>query len=305
MAPPEVFRWVLDVQPEWPCQDAFRSGRDAAPRWAQEPETKHALMLLPVHEQEKVLRFYHIRDAKLSLGSQLLKHCAIVRACKVRWPESIVSKDVNHKPCYIPAGGTNRQMEFNVSHHGSIVALVGSADNDIRLGVDVVQVDPSKDIPRVRQEGWSSWVDTYEAVFSNQEVQDIVSWEPSQHFSEEDTIKARLRHFYAHWCLKEAYVKMTGEALMATWLKDMEFRNVQVPEPTIGLPSTEGNPWGKSWPDVEVWLRGSKMADVKMELQAFRDDYMVGTAVSSLKASLLPYEIVDLQRDVYSVAEAD
>ncbi|KAL8903333.1 MAG: hypothetical protein Q9207_003996 [Kuettlingeria erythrocarpa] len=304
MAAPEVFRWILDTEPEWPCPDNVKAGRDAAPRWAQQPDTKRALMLLPVHEQEKVLRFYHIRDAKLSLGSQLLKHCAIVQACNVPWPESIVSKDVNYKPCYVPLGGNNRQMEFNVSHHGSIVALAGCADNDIQLGVDVVQVDLSKDIPRVRQEGWSSWVNTYEAVFSDQEVQDIVSWKPPQHVSEEDTIKAKLRQFYAHWCLKEAYVKMTGEALMAPWLKDMEFRNVQVPQPTDGLLSPEGTAWGEIWSDVEVWLRGSRITDVKMELQAFREDYLLGTAVSSLTASFLPYKILNLPHDIYSAAEA-
>ncbi|KAL9012716.1 MAG: hypothetical protein Q9173_002527 [Seirophora scorigena] len=305
MAPSEIFRWILDVQLEWPCPDAIKSGRDAAPRWALEEDTRHALGLLPIKEREKVLQFYHIRDAKLSLGSQLLKHCAITRTCSVPWAGSTISKDQKHKPCYLSPGENGKQMEFNVSHHGSLVALVGCAGGGIQLGVDLVQVDAGKDIPKVRQEGWTSWVDTYASVFSSREVQDMVSWEPSAPLSTDDMLTAKLRHFYAHWCLKEAYVKMTGEALMAPWLQDMEFRNVQVPRAVSELSdSGKDDGWGEICSDVEVWRHGIKVLGVKLELQAFRDGYMVGTAVSSLSASFLPYKILDLPLDVYSVAEA-
>lgn len=270
-----------------------------------EPDTKHALELLPAHEREKVLRFYHIRDAKLSLGSQLLKHYAVARTCNVPWPETIISKDGNHKPCYMLGGPDHKGMEFNISHHGALVALAGCADRNVQVGVDVVQIDPNKDIPKVQREGWPSWVKTYEAVFSDQEVQDMISWKPLEPSGDEDVLKANLRHFYAHWCLKEAYVKMTGEALMAPWLKDMEFRNVQAPRAVTKLSAAEDSgPWGEICRDVEIWRHGVKVVDVQMELQAFRDAYMVGTAVSSLSAPLLPYQVLDLQQDVYSTAEA-
>ncbi|KAL8944503.1 MAG: hypothetical protein Q9216_000413 [Gyalolechia sp. 2 TL-2023] len=302
---PEVFRWALDVQPEWPCPDTINPGRDAAPQWATEHEANHALGFLPLEERERVLRFYHIRDAKLSLASQLLKHYAIVQTCSVPWPETTVSRDERHKPCYVPKHEADKQIEFNVSHHGTLVILAGSADNKFQIGVDVVQVDPCKDIPKVRREGWQSWVNTYEAVFSNQEVQDIVTWEPSEALDEDDMYKAKLRHFYAHWCLKEAYVKMTGEALMAPWLQDMEFRNVQVPRANSELSTMEtNNDWGEICSDVEIWRDGKRLKHVKLELQAFRDDYMIGTAVSTLDASFLPYKLLDLRRDVYLAAEA-
>ncbi|KAI4131326.1 MAG: hypothetical protein LQ338_001281 [Usnochroma carphineum] len=305
MTPPEVFRWILDVQHEWPCSEPIKPGRDAAPRWALEEDTKYALGLLPVHERDKVLRFYHIRDAKLSLGSQLLKHCAIVRTRNIPWSETTVGNDQNRKPCYVSSDGDQKQMEFNVSHHGSLVALAGCADPNIQVGIDVVQVEACKDIPKVRREGWPSWVNTYEAVFSAREVQDIVTYEPLESVSDEDLLKAKIRHFYAHWCLKEAYVKMTGEALMAPWLKDMEFRNVRVPRPATDLSSGErDDAWGEVCSDVEVWRHGLKLTDVKMDLQAFRGDYMVGTAISSRSASLLPYKVLDLQGDVYSATGA-
>ncbi|KAL9005988.1 MAG: hypothetical protein Q9188_001278 [Gyalolechia gomerana] len=297
---PEVFRWALDVQPEWPCPDAIKSGRDAAPRWAIEHEANHALGLLLPEERGRVLRFYHIRDTKLSLASQLLKHCAVSRTCSVPWRETIIDRDERHKPCYIPKGAADKRIEFNVSHHGTLVVLAGSADSTIQIGVDVVQVDPGKDLPKVRQEGWQSWVSTYEAVFSNKEVQDIVAWEPLESLGEDDMYKAKLRHFYAHWCLKEAYVKMTGEALMAPWLQDMEFRNVQVPRANSETSTAEtNNDWGEICSDVEIWRYGKKLTQVKMELQAFRDDYMIGTAISTLGASFLPYKLLDLRRDVF------
>jgi len=51
-------------------------------------------------------------------------------------------------------------------------------------------------------------------------------------------IASKLRNFYAHWCLKEAYIKMTGEALLAPWLRDLEFRNVRPPAAASSLSSS-------------------------------------------------------------------
>ncbi|KAL9577115.1 MAG: hypothetical protein Q9212_006577 [Teloschistes hypoglaucus] len=263
----KVFRWILDVEPEWLSSEDITPGKDASLRWAQGEVVQRSLRLLPPEERQRVVRFYHVRDAKLSLGSQLLKHCAIVRACHVSWPESIIRKDHNHKPCYIPADNHERQCEFNVSHHGSLVALVGCSQKDIQLGVDVVEIDVAKDVPKVRQEGWQSWVNTFEAVFSAREVQDIVSWEPAESLSEEDMLQAKIRLFYAHWCLKEAYVKMTGEALMAPWLQDMDFRNVQVPRPASTLPISQSNDdWGETVSDIEIWRAGERAAQVFLNL---------------------------------------
>ncbi|KAL8713604.1 MAG: hypothetical protein Q9220_002466 [cf. Caloplaca sp. 1 TL-2023] len=298
-----IYRWILDVEPAWPCSETIRPGRNAAARWAAEHDNQQVLDLLPSEEREKVLRFYHVRDAKLSLGSQLLKHCAIVETCQIRWPESIITRDKNHKPCYVPRDAPEKQIEFNVSHHGSLVVLAGCANDNVQIGVDVVQIDLSKDIPKVRAEGWPSWVCTYEAVFSAQEVQDMVAWEPSQFLSGDALLRAKLRHFYAHWCLKEAYVKMTGEALMAPWLQDMEFRKVQVPRSADEVPnSPDDGGWGEVYSGVEIWRDGRQVTGVRIEIQAFREDYLIGIAVSDLDLPLSAYKMIDLTRDVYPLA---
>ncbi|KAL8995869.1 MAG: hypothetical protein Q9169_004477 [Polycauliona sp. 2 TL-2023] len=301
-----VFRWVLDVQSEWPCSDSIISGREAATLWAQETDNQRALNFLTAEEKEKVLRFYHIRDVKLSLGSQLLKHCAVVRACDVPWSESFIGKHENHKPCYVAKEGSGKHLEFNVSHHGSLVVLAGCTDKTIQVGIDVMQIDAIKDLTRVRREGWSSWVKTYEDVFSAREVRDIMNWAPSNGLDEDETIKAKVRHFYAHWCLKEAYVKMTGEALMAPWLQDMEFRNVKAPRTASDLSAENTNgDWGEAISTMEAWRDGKRVMGVKLELQAFRDDYLIAIASSRLDIPLSPYKLLDLQQDVSSAAEAN
>ena len=296
---PEVFRWVLDTQNLWPTAKSTGTGPAATAAWAAESEAEKALGFLAPDERSKAIRFYHIRDAKLSIGSSLLKRCAIATACKVPWAEIIISRDkTNGKPYFKAAEPTLNHLEFNLSHHGSLVALVGSTDDRLRLGVDVVQVNLGKDVPAVREKGWKEWITTYEAVFSEREVRDMVSWSPPGPLTVEEIAKARLRHFYAHWCLKEAYVKMTGEALMAPWLKEMEFRNVHDPSPA----ESDGD-WGETWENVEIWHSGTRIEDVRMALQARGNDYMIGTAASVQQSRLLPFQELDINRDVYPFAQ--
>ena len=303
---PEVFRWVLDVQSLWPTppdgtNGLQPSGREATARWASGKEAQHALGLLTSEEQAKVLRFYRPSDAKLSLASCLLKHRAIATTCEVPWSEATIGEDSNRKPCYKPSNPKGNTLEFNVSHHGTLVALVGCSGKAVRLGVDIVRMNWDKDYATVMKEGFQSWARTYESVFSDREVQDIAHYEAPKHDDVQDTIRAKLRHFYAHWCLKEAYVKMTGEALLAPWLKDVEFRNVQVPLPTAlvvdGAP--EVNPWGQTCTDVEIWAHGNRVTDVQLEIQAFRDDYMIATASSHIGANFSTFKELDLEKDVY------
>ena len=303
---PKVFRWVLDVQPLWPTpldgtNGLQPSAREATARWASGKEAQHALSLLASEEQAKVLRFYRPSDAKLSLASCLLKHRAIATTCEVPWSEATISEDSNRKPCYKPSDPKGKILEFNVSHHGTLVALVGCPGKAVRLGVDIVRMNWDKDYATVLKEGFQSWARTYDAVFSDREVQDIAHYVAPKHDDLQDTIRAKLRHFYAHWCLKEAYVKMTGEALLAPWLKDVEFRNVQVPLPTNHAVdgALEVNLWGQTCADVEIWAHGNRVTDVQLEIQAFRDDYMIATASSHTGAKFSAFKELDLEKDVY------
>lgn len=306
---PEVFRWLLDVRLLWPVpenssQSTSQSTAQVKPtstaHWASGEDAKNALNMLPTAERARVLRFYHPRDAKLSLASNLLKHRAITRACNISWSEATISEDHNRKPCYKPKDPNAAKLEFNVSHHGTLVSLVGCAGETRKLGTDIVQMNWVKDYASVLKDGFATWVKVYESVFSDREVADIIAYSSPGQSTPQDQIKAKLRHFYAHWCLREAYVKMTGEALLAPWLKDLEFRNVQVPSPAsqASQDTPRGN-WGQECSADDIWFKGVKVADVKVELQAFGEDYMIATAVSEPKPSLSAFKELDLKRDVF------
>lgn len=204
-----VFRWLLDVDSLWPSPPGISGTGKATAHWASGKDASHALSLLAPQERTKVLRYYHPRDAKLSLGSCLLKRRAIVNTCKVAWADVVVSEDKNRKPCYRPPDSDVKGLEFNVSHHGSLVALVGCLDPSIRLGVDIVQVNWERDYPKVMKEGFESWAKTYEMVFSDREIKDIAGFVPSEQLGFEEDIRANLRRFYTFWCLKESFCKMT------------------------------------------------------------------------------------------------
>lgn len=295
-----VFRWLLDVRNLWPISDHkdHQPGSSTA-QWANGADAQKALSFLTSDEKARVLRFYFSKDAKLSLASSLLKRRAITHACHIAWSDVSISEDHNRKPCYNPLSPNASKMEFNVSHHGTLVALVGCTGETRKLGIDIVQLNWDKDYPAVFKEGFPAWVKVYEMVFSDREVADIIAYSLPGLSDPREQIKAKLRHFYAHWCLREAYVKMTGEALLAPWLKDLEFRNVRVPLCASQLPEdSDHGEWGQTCPVHEIWLKGTKLTGIKMELQAFGEEYMLATAVSEPNILLSPFRELDLKRDV-------
>ena len=298
-----IFQWMLDVHPLWPSS-ASNSGERILTKqhWANEQASQITLNLLPPDERSKVLRYYFASDAKLCLGSCLLKRKAISETCGVPWSKIVIGQDSNKKPCYKTEESAGETFEFNVSHHGSLVALIASPGNGIQLGIDIVKINFEKDFGMVMAEGFSSWARTYDTVFSEREMNDIIEFTAG--IAEEniqETVRAKLRHFYAHWCLKEAYVKMTGEALLASWLKNLEFRNVQVPLPAAQLECGE-NAWGQSCREVETWFHGKRLAGVSLQIQAYGSDYMIAVAASSPSVTFPPFEELDLEKDIHQTA---
>lgn len=97
-----------------------------------------------------------------------------------------------------------------------------------------------------------------------------------EHTGEEAVVQAKLRRFYTFWALKEAYIKMTGEALLAGWLRDLEFRNVKAP-----LVAEEGR-WGQVEAGVENWFRGQRVEGLRVEVVGFGRDYVVAMVIGGL-----------------------
>lgn len=219
------------------------------------------------------------------------------------------------RPCFIPSGNESRPaaeipaIEFNVTHQASFVALAGciipstaGKDDDKPLAATQAAVfsapEPSSaPIPSIPQVGIDvtcvdepgrrrdkapktlkdvkDFIDIFQEVFSPKELETMKQAASSSTRPLSEVIKSAMRLFYAYWALKEAYIKMTGEALLAPWLRQLEFTNVLAPPPVA---ENEAEKWGEPYTGVQTWLNGKRVEDVRVELVAFETDYLVATA---------------------------
>lgn len=269
-----------------------------------------------------------IADARMSLGSALLKRLYVSKALGIPWSQVKIlrkSDPVHGKPCAVLPDGTFAPIDFNVSHQAGLVTLVGwkgdpaqvnkDDDSPTQVGVDIVCVNERDDYRTIDQEGFDGWIDIYEEVFSEEERWDMkfnidsltlldgrkitpellgrhdrcirrnvdlsitLPSGQTERFNSDLLVDAKLRRFYTFFCYKEAYIKLAGEALLAPWLKQLEFRNVKSPTAgTVARCSTHGT-WGEKVTDVDVLLHGKAVKDVRMTIQAFEEQYMIATAI--------------------------
>ena len=200
----------------------------------------------------------------------------------------------------------------------SLIAAIGYS-SPIDVGTDVVCVNEREkmDYAYIDREGFFKWVDMHADVFADSELSemrlkpvpvdlrmrganlsgygmDAVSrcqWRgqvlnvkavgrDGEDFEvrveSAGVIEGKLRRFYAFWCLREAYVKMTGEAFAAPWLKELEILGVDAPAVGGG----EGDlREGEVKKEFSLAMKGRKVEDVKMELTALGEQYMIAGAV--------------------------
>lgn len=240
-----------------------------------------------------MLKYVFVRDARMSLASHLLKHYVVARHSETPWGETAITPDAarSSKPVFIDRATGRQPVAFNVSHQAGIVALAavvtttttatGPVHVDVDVGVDVVSPSErrARDHDAVASDGWPAFVDVHADVFSPAEAAHlkyaVLSTTTGSSSSRQDMgrtpealLDYKLRCFYTLWCLREAYVKMTGDALVAPWLRELEFRAF-APPPKTGVPITEHS----------IWFRGSSVRDANVCLRSFGDDYMLCTAV--------------------------
>ncbi|KAF7877175.1 hypothetical protein EAF04_000860 [Stromatinia cepivora] len=345
---PYIVQWLLDTRLLWPVHRKDRPREEVA---ELRTAASRALALLSESEQESVLKYYQVKDAKMSLASHLLKHLVIAKYCNVPWSKSTISRESNGKPCYHSTADQPR-LEFNVSHQAGLVTLIAAigGDGTINVGTDIVCANERlpHDYKYIEKSGFFDWVDMHGEVFANSEINfmklsslgldevvpgkklhgygnDALSrcqWRNRQlDLVVEDTegnpvqsridsnkvIDAKLRRFYAMWCLRESYVKMTGEALLAPWLKELEICDVQTPmAPEVGdLNSLER---GQITDNYRIIFKGREVTNVHMELAALGQHYMVGGAVrvkeNDTKLGLGPWKELNLETDILEVAES-
>jgi 4'-phosphopantetheinyl transferase len=258
----------------------------------------------------------------MMLGSHLLKHYLISRFCDVPWHEVKLSRDAHKKPIYRDPVTGKLPVAFNVSHQAGIVALIavhGYDKGEVDVGVDVVCTSErrDRDVQTIERDGWPSYVDIYADVFSRSEVNylkyQILSVPGAPRgagTTQEEMVDFKLRSFYTIWCLREAYVKMTAEALVAEWLGQLEFRNFLPPKPTPGfdVPAHEDGP--QVLKEHDIHFRGRKVNDANVCLRALGPDYIFATAVRTapnkndgLSFPLGPFEMLSIN-DLLAFAES-
>lgn len=350
----EITTWLLDTRSLWPG-DNISTAKGAA----------EALSLISIPEQNAVKGKLFVQDARMSLASALLKRAFVSKTLGMKWKDVRIARkgDAKHgKPCAVDAVGRPIPgIDFNVSHQGGLVALIGYAGphsncatpsgmvygiispttkDEVMVGVDIVCVNERDDYRTIDAEGFDGWVDIYEYVFSNEErfsmkydvdyvtLHDgsvLQKEEIGRHdrcferdryislttpngrdicFPSECILDAKLRRFYTYFCYKEAYIKLAGEALLAPWLKQLEFFNVRSPRPgTQARCSTIGS-WGEEVDDVEVHMHGDPVHDVKMKVTAFEEDFMLSTAIQGQIHGLkVPaFKKLDLQADILAIS---
>ncbi|KAL1882034.1 hypothetical protein VTK73DRAFT_2748 [Phialemonium thermophilum] len=329
---PLVIQWILDTRPLWP---------KATLTPQLENEASRALALLSQEERIKVLKYYHVRDAKMAMASHLLKRYLLSRYGRVPWPEVKISKDERtQKPIFRDPSCGQCSIGFNVSHQAGLVALsavCGRAERDSKdqtrggagsgrgdgqaadVGVDIVCTSERRvrDHQMVREEGWPAFVDMHADVLADSEASylkyQILSAVPGlpHSASQDEILDFKLRCFYTLWCLREAYLKMTGDALVADWVRGLEFRRFMPPAPTMSLdvPAEEG-PTGQVISRHNIFVEGQPVTNVNMSLQGLGPDYIVCTAIrtrsspsTALNLRIGSFEMVSID-DILNYAES-
>ena len=149
-------------------------------------------------EREHITRKHFIADARLSLGSALLKRLFVSQSLHIPFSAITFARkgDPRHgKPAATLPNGAFAPVDFNVSHQAGLVTLVGwvpehlratrmnsaftptprqpTASEALHVGVDIVCVHERDDYRTIDQEGFDGWVDIYEEIFSDAERWDM------------------------------------------------------------------------------------------------------------------------------------
>lgn len=150
---------------------------------------------------------------------------------------------------------------------------------EVRIGVDIACTkEPHRTPDLSSQAKLNEWIEVFGEMFSRREQHDM-KYANIPNMNTEITVEQRGRLFYTYWALKEAYIKMVGEGLLAPWLRELEFRNVPVPQ-ICEQPKQE------SWTlmseedihNLQVLFRSRSIAHtMQTTLEAFEDTFVVAT----------------------------
>lgn len=234
-------------------------------------------------------------------------------------------------------------LEFNVSHQAGLVVLVGCKTphvprdarvenrsklnvnpdpmfipvfeseidedeaEDVRLGIDIACTwEPPRTPDLSTQQKFADWVEVFGEMFSFTEQMHMKDYriQVPDGVSEYDE---KARRFYTYWALKEAYIKMVGEGLLAPWLRDLEFRDVPVP----ARADANTEQWtilsDTAMDQLKVLFKNREITlSMKTELEGFETSFVVATmsrGVTEMAHGKQRWERVDLDGAIRACAE--
>ena len=221
------------------------------------------------------------------------------------------------EPPYGWTGDGFNGLEFNVSHQAGMVVLVGcrtpnvprdvrmddhemevddsavmnpdptmdneeseSNEDDVRIGVDVACTwEPPRTPDLSTQLKLEEWVEIFAEMFSDTEREDMKHASLPRGQSVSDSI-LQSRRFYTYWALKEAYIKMVGEGLLASWLTQLQLSNVPIPQRPRD--ANGKNQWTALTPaeisQMKVMFGNKEISHtVLTTLEGFEEDFIIAT----------------------------
>ncbi|RMD39523.1 hypothetical protein DV735_g5611, partial [Chaetothyriales sp. CBS 134920] len=224
------------------------------------------LSTLPADLQQSIQKYVRPADRLMSLASALLKYYFIHTQARIPWGQVRISRTPlpHGRPYWSPPPGWRSAsqegdaaaagLEFNVTHQNGLVGLVGSGRGPSSTMTTQAQLD--------------EWIDIFAEMFSARCRDEIRSAPAAAAPGTAAIIQARLRRFYALWALKEAYIKMVGEGLLAEWLTSLEFEN-----------DLKWTPGRLAVRDIRAVLDGRLVEGVQLALVAYEDDFLFATAM--------------------------
>ncbi|KAG7384699.1 hypothetical protein PHYBOEH_009339 [Phytophthora boehmeriae] len=166
------------------------------------PDWHRLLGQLPVHEQQQVTRFMFAKDQKLALASRLMQRQLIHDLFQTDYNAIDIQRTPENKPYWKRPNSTVAPplWNYNVSHHGTIVAI--ASDSRSLVGVDVVRVT---DRPH-RKTSIEEFFRAFAGHFNPNEWRYIRG-------DNQDEEGHQYARFYRLWSLKEAFIKAIGIGL--------------------------------------------------------------------------------------------
>ena len=286
------------------------------------------------------------------------------------WPK--VDFNISHQAGLVTlVGACTPERSESVSETGTQNGK-GECEGEAMVGCDIVAPNERQDLERIRSSNLDEWTSGFDEVFSHEELWDITYTLPShsltllngesvsstqlgradriivcdqavnivmgdgkvERFMSDLIIDTKLRRFYTFYALKEAYIKLVGEGLLATWIKKCEFRNVRAPsQGTVARCSTHGV-WGekvhggrkiisivhdtdtnghhdtqKNEEQLEIWRDDEEIINIRTEVQAFEEDFIIATMVRpntilGSNEEFPPWHSIDLEQDILRRAKS-